>query len=303
MKSRRSFSILAGGVLVAAGLLLWGEHGARASDALRQAIAREAAAQQRLRAELSAAQKRLVVPMSNAPAARTAEPSALPTSKTPPRERPPILANVASENPQMWNDFLSLKRIEYRRGYAAYFRRAGLRQEHCERVLDILIQGLAASVDIGAAVAAKNMSSDDPLAEELQKDAESQTEATLAEYLGPAHYGELERFRRTLQVRGFVDGLAVQLAEIAPLTTQQADRLEEVIAAASPEFRAGRHAQPQTLEWAEIDRQARDVLTPQQLALWLRGSAHNTASGSRRALELSAAYWRAIEKAKAQGGG
>lgn len=301
MNARKPIAILALGGLVAAGLLGWAWREARAGAALRQAIALEAETQQRLRAELAAARKNPaarapVVPVASVTAAA---PAAAPA--TPKRVRPLSLSDAASENPQMWNDFLALKRVEYRGYYAAYFRRSGLTAEQRERVLDILARGLTHSVDIGAAARARDMSFEDPLVEKLQQDAKRQTDAELAEYLGSTRYAELERFQRTEQVRGFVDGLAVQVAEFAPLTAQQADRLEEAIAAASPEFRAGKHAQAKTLEWAEIDRQAKAFLTPQQHVMWLRGSAHNRVGGSRRHLELSAAYERAVAKAKGDG--
>ncbi|HEY1109674.1 MAG TPA: hypothetical protein VGE76_13595 [Opitutaceae bacterium] len=297
MNVRRAVAILALGGLVAASLLGWAWREARAGAALRQAITRETETQQRLRAELAAARKRLV---AHAPAAPVASVTAA-APAPPQRVRPPSLSDAASENPQMWNDFIALKRVEYRGDYAAYFRRSGLTALQRERVLDILARGLTDSVDIGAAARARDMSFEDPLVEKLQQDVKRQTDAELAEYLGPARYAELERFQRTEQVRGFVDGLAVQVAEFAPLTAQQADRLADAIAAASPEFRAGKHAQAKTLEWPEIDRQAKTFLTPQQHAMWMRGSAHNPIGGSRRHLELSAAYQQAVAKAKGDG--
>lgn len=303
MSTRGPILILTFGSVVAAGLLGWAWREARARDALRQAIAAESATQQRLRAELGAAQERRVVQTPKTAEAAPATVAAAPAQPPPRRARPLGLAEVARDNPQLWNELLGLKRVEYKGYYASYFRRSGLTAEQRERVLEILAEGLTRGVDIGAAAKAKDISFEDPLIEKLQREAQRQTDAELAEYLGPARYAELERFQRTEQVRGFVDGLAVQLAEVAPLTAQQADRLADVIAAASPEFRDGKRAQSNTLEWVEIDRQAKEFLTPQQYSVWQRGSAHNPIGGSRRNLELEAAYERAIAKVKAQGGG
>lgn len=301
MSARKPILILALGAIVAAGLLGWAWRHTWAREALRRAIAVERATQMHLQAELAAARKLGAVKVANIPVAGGAIPATEPTA--PKRERLPSLADAAREHPQLWNDFISFKRVELKGDYAAFFRRAGLTAEQRDRVLEILAQGLARDVDIGAAARAKDMSFDDPLVRKLHEEAKSQTDAQLAEYLGPARYAELERFQRTEQVRGYVDGLAVQVAEFAPLSPQQADRLEEAIAGASPEFRVGQRAQPQTLEWAEIDRQAKEILTPAQYAMWVRGSAHNPIGGSRRDLEFRAAYERAIAKAKAQGGG
>ena len=297
MSTHKPILILALGSIVTAGLLGWAWREAAALDALRRVIVVERDMQQRLQAELTAAQKRPPARAATNATASATEPTAAR------RERPPSLADAARENPQMWNDFISLKRVEFKGYYAAFFRRSGLTTEQRERVLEILTQDLTRSVDIGAAARAKDMSFDNPLVRKLYDEAKSQTDAELADYLGQARYAELERFQRTEQVRGYVDGLAVQVAEFAPLTAQQADRLEEAIADASPEFRAGQRAQPRTLEWAEIDRQAKEILTPAQYAMWARGSAHNPLGGSRRDQEFQAAYERAIPKAKAQGGG
>lgn len=301
MNARGPVLVLAFGGIIAAGLLGWAWRDAAASEAIREAIATETVVQQRLRRELSAAQKLRAEHAAAIPAASATVQAAVQSG--PDRPRPVEISEAARENPQMWNDMLNLKRVEYRGYYAAYFRRSNVTAEQRERILEILAQGLTRSVDIGAAAKAQDLSFDDPLIQKLHKDAERQTDAEMAEYLGPSHYAELERFQRTEQIRGFVDGLAVQVAAFAPLTAQQADRLEEAIAAASPEFREGKRAQAKTLEWEQIDRQAKEILTPQQYAMWARGSAHNPKSGSRRDLELEAAYDRAIAKAKAQGGG
>lgn len=301
MSAHGRIVILVLGGIVVAGLLALARRDAAVSDALRQAIASEATMHQRLQTEFAAAQTRRLTPAPSAPTVKVKVQTA--ASASPQRQRPIGISDVARQNPQIWNDFLSLKRVEYRGYYAAFFRRSGITTAQRERILEILAQGLTRSVDIGSAAKAKDLSYDDPVVQKLHKDSEHQTNAELAEFLGPARYSELERFQRAEQVRGFVDGLAVQVAEFAPLTAQQADRLEVAIAAASPEFREGKRAQAKTLEWEQIDLQEKEILTPQQYSVWARGSAHNPLSGSRRDLELEAAYDRAIAKVKAQGGG
>ena len=106
-----------------------------------------------------------------------------------------------------------------------------------------------------------------------------------------------------MPVRGFLDGFATQVAADDPLTGNQADQLERILAEATPAYRDGKRADPATVDWVMVDQQARRVLTPRQFDLWQLGVAHNRFGGSRKDQELQAVYKRAVERARLSGEG
>jgi len=224
------------------------------------------------------------------------------TSKTeaalPPRIRPRSFSDLARDNPQLWNEFIRSKRAEFSRFYLPLLQRMQVSAQQREKFVDILTEWLARSTDISAAAKARGLEYDDPVIKALSAESEKRMKAELEALLGPAAYREYETFERAMPARGYVDGLAVQLAATAPISAQQADRLERALAETNPTFAGGGRAEPGAMDWVEADRRAKEILPSEQFAVWQRGVAHNTFGGSRRAQELEAVYRRAVERAK-----
>ena len=78
----------------------------------------------------------------------------------------------------------------------------------------------------------------------LRDESQKQMETELAALLGEAGFRAYQDFGRTTQVRGFVDGFAVQMATTDPLTPAQAEQLSRALMAASPSFQQGAVADP-----------------------------------------------------------
>ena len=163
-------------------------------------------------------------------------------------------------------------------------------------VREILAADIARGSDIGAAADAQGLSHTDPAIVALREQSDQQRTRELAELLGPAGFAAYERFQRAIPVRGFVDGLAEQLAWTAPLSGRQADELEQALADSSEAYRSGKAADPKTVEWERVDRAAERILSPGQLAVWQQGTAHNRFGGSRRDQELETVYRRAVQR-------
>lgn len=215
----------------------------------------------------------------------------------PPRTRPPGLLDFARNDPRLWNDFIQSKRAELGRLHAPFFQRLNLTATQQERFKDILAADIARGSDIGAAADAQGLSQSDPAIQALRENAEKQRKAELAELLGPVGFRELDAFERALPVRGFVDGLAIQLALSAPVSEQQANQLERVLAETNEAYRAGKPADPRVVDWDAVDARAREILSPEQFAVWKRGLAHNMFGGSRQSQELQKVYERALRRA------
>jgi hypothetical protein len=232
-----------------------------------------------------------------APAAAVRQ-SASAASPLPPRTRPPSLLDFARENPQVWNGFIQSKRAELGRLYLPVLQRLNLPRQYQERFRDIMAGYIARGTDIGAAADAQGLTVTDPAISALREQSEKQRKSELLELLGPAGYHEFDAYERALPVRGYVDGLATQLATTAPLTSTQADQLERALAESNEAYRNGNRANPSHMDWTSADRRAREILTPAQFAFWEQGTAHSPQGGSRRSQELQAVYDRAVKRMK-----
>lgn len=228
-----------------------------------------------------------------------AAPAAAPANAAaafPPRTRAPGLSDLARENPQLWNEFIESKRVEMGRFYLPVMQRLNLTEGQRERVRSILTEHLAASTDINTAGTAQGLEFKDPALVKLRAEADARRKSELRALLGAEGLREFEDFERATPMRGAVDGFAVQVAKFAPLSSQQADQLERALAQANAAFRKGEYAVVGELDWAEADRRAREILSPQQWAAWQLGVAHNSFGGARIERELDQAYARAMKR-------
>jgi RNA polymerase sigma factor (sigma-70 family) len=96
-----------------------------------------------------------------------------------------------------------------------------------------------------------------------------QIENQIRELLGPSGYAQYEDLDRNL--RGQTRQLAAQIVRgdyfsDAPLTTEQANRLTEIVAQNSPDFRQGRWVNVANLDWDKTLTEAASVLPARQLA-------------------------------------
>lgn len=302
MKLRAAHVILAAASIVTIGLLLvaWNTH--RSMAAVQSKLADATGRQSKLLAEVQRARRlafdaAAAATVAPAPAAGVNQPAST-ASPLPPRMRPPGLLDFARENPQVWNEFIQSKRAEIGRLYLPVLHRLNFPRQQQERFKDIMTAEVARGTDIGAAADAQGLTFTDPAISALREQSEKQRKNELLQLLGPAGYREFEAYERALPVRGFVDGLATQLATTTPLTPLQADQLERALAESNEAYRKGNRADPSQMDWSSADRRVREILTPAQFAVWQLGTAHNPQGGSRQAQELQAVYDRAVQRMK-----
>ena len=271
---------------------------AKAETERRLTVAR--AESERLGAKWRARQTRAAAgaTMAATPVSAPAAPSSPDKAAFPPRIRAPGLVDLARDNPQLWNEFIQSKRVEMGRFYLPLMQRLQLTPAQRERLKDIMTDELARTSDIHSAGTAQGLGYEDPALVKLRADSSAQRKRELAELLGPVGLKEFEHFERATPMRGAVDGFAVQVARIAPLTSQQADQLERALAQSNAEYCKGNHADIKALDWEQADRLVQNILTPQQFDIWKLGVAHNTFGGPRIEQELQHTYERAIERGK-----
>ena len=303
MTMRAAHGLLVAGGVLTVGLIIVAWSAAHSRSGIESRVTAAAEHRARLQREWERLQRVSVRPPANETASKNVAPPApkLVAATEPPlpaRTRPPGLMDYARNNPQLWNEFIRAQRADLSRRHLPLWRRLNLTAEQRERFKDILAGALARSADIGAAADAQGLTHSDPAIVKLREESEQRRKNELAELLGPMGFQEFANYERVLPLRGFVDGLAVQVAANAPLSMAQADQLERALADANEAYRNGKGADPRLTDWESVDRRAREILTPEQFAAWQLGVAHNPAGGSRRSHELTAVYERAVKRMK-----
>lgn len=296
MHSRRILLIFAGVVCLALLFLVYCTWKEREELQLQQIVAwkRKAVLQSELRRFAQAAAAR-VETHPESPVVPPPSPSKIETPAPRPVLRTPSLADVARDNPGLWNEFISSKKAELAQIYGPLFQSLSLSTEQREQFKVIMAAGTARSTDIAAAVDAKQLSRDDPIIAKLYQQSADQTQSELASLLGETGLIQFKEYQRTIQVRGFADGLAIQLAAVEPLSGLQGDRLTSALASTSAGFLRGGLATSADMNWSSADEQARSILTPTQFAIWEQGTAHNPYGGSRKDVELKKFYDQAVK--------
>lgn len=146
--------------------------------------------------------------------------------------------------------------------YRELFKRLGLTPAQIEQ-----FRSLALQLEAGIRW---DTSSQAPFAEINVGDlTRKQIEDQIRELLGPSDYAQYEDYTRTL--RGGKRRLTEQIVRgdyfsDAPLTTEQAHRLTDIVAQNSPEFRTGGRVNSATLDWDKALTEAGGVLPGPQLA-------------------------------------
>jgi hypothetical protein len=82
--------------------------------------------------------------------------------------------------------------------------------------------------------------------------------------LGDAAFAQLEQFRRMQPAQGLVNEIS-SLSMDAPLSRDQTAQLIAIVANASPAYQSGGRADPRTVDWNQVEAQARNVLSEAQL--------------------------------------
>lgn len=206
--------------------------------------------------------------------------------------------DFARDDPKLMNLWIAFKRSDYRQLFGPLLEQLKLSGAQREKFADILSAQVARDTDIGFAARVQGLEPGDPVIKKLYADSQQQQDRELAAFLGDAGFQTYKEYERTLAVRGYVDGLAVQVAESDPLSAAQAEQLAQaLIAHSSPRANdEGRHADPASVDWPAVDQEAERFLTPSQLAAWKLGLTSNSFGGSRADQELKKAY----ETAKAK---
>lgn len=154
--------------------------------------------------------------------------------------------------------------------YGPPYRRLGLSDAQILEFESLMLEQQQATIDMFAAARTKGVSVNDPRLRQLSDPAYAAVQAKLKALLGSEGNAALKEFTSpgAGMARSTVDSLAMRLYATDPITPEQADKLTEVIAAHTTKPTQGtgffmENGQP---DWTAIYAQAKDIISPSQLA-------------------------------------
>jgi hypothetical protein len=254
------------------------------------------------RTELEGALQRTRSATADLAIKRAVASSSVPTSnKASPQRRaqPVTLGALTARDPKLAQLFLNSVGARFDRDYGPFCEKMHLTAEQVQRLRQIQSAFQAQRQDISDAAASSGISINDPSVAELIKQTWDQRTADEVSLLGDAGLQQLQDYERTLSVRReLVQSLAGYVAWTDPLTADQANQMTQIIANASPAYRAGYQAgaylggnetmENETMDWEDVEAKLRPVLTPTQFAAWQQ-------SPSRYELQMEVAYNQAVK--------
>lgn len=212
----------------------------------------------------------------------------------------PQPSQALRENPKLQAAYLAAKRASLAAAYGPLFRRLHLSLEQTQALSELIIQREENAFDTAAAVPSVFTSMTEstgdaaarlvinpsdpatysagrlPLDPSLQDDNTQAAVALLRQgierfnasataLLGEANFKALQEFEQTLPLQPHVREFASVLALASqPLDLAQVDALSEALAQATPSYRQGGDAIPQSINWDEASVSLSSVLTPAQ---------------------------------------
>jgi hypothetical protein len=173
----------------------------------------------------------------------------------PPRPTPPSINRELSADPVVRKHLAEWIKGNFTVGLVALYRSLGLSPEKIDALENLMVQ-----YDINMGVWLS-----------LRPDSVSVADLnrSIKDLLGAADYEKFHVYKRTEFIRRVANGLAGNLYFTdTPLTPSQADRLTEMLAATTTQYKKDQPPFPSMVNWDAALNQATTILTPPQLAVF-----------------------------------
>jgi hypothetical protein len=247
-------------VLLSAGLAAWACNQRRQAQA---EIAELATAQSSLESAIQRAQVS-IERHNRAKASASARSEAAGPGKA--KARPDIDA-IISSHPDLLATYVKGIRGYTEQMYGALFARLHLTPDQIDRLETLIVNDLESQLDLNSTAQAQGLSNDDPA---IVKEREQQTadlHSAEQDLLGQDAYDAFHTATRAEAIRGTVEQVSYMTQFSAnPLTGDQSEQLVQLMAQASSDFRNGKEATSDSLDWDTVMAQAPSFLAPSQVA-------------------------------------
>lgn len=150
--------------------------------------------------------------------------------------------------------------------YAPFYRMQGMTDAEIAEFEEFLVRRDEEQKDIFATMRSQKLSPQDPAFGTLFKTMMERYRDAQTQLLGKDGYDQLLEYEKTRQLRQFIDGVAgAATVAGAPFSPKQAEQLIQLMAAS---VLKKQHTSPifvQQVNWDAVDKQAREILSPEQL--------------------------------------
>ncbi|HEX3731058.1 MAG TPA: hypothetical protein VHV47_14695 [Opitutaceae bacterium] len=261
MKARFALFLTLGAWLVVGLYLAW--HGLQSARDARDQLA--AAVQRRadLEAGLQQVQSHLAQDRQAAGQLRAKARAARPSPSVA-AAAAPGLAMIVS-HPQLYKAFLDYFRASLSLRFGPFYKMMGLSPDQIAKFEDLQAKAQSDQLDLMGAAFSAHQSLDDPSFRSSVRARNTQLAADESTLLGPQGLQQLQEYNRS-QVAAAVTMQAANLAlDSEPITNEQAAKVIQAVAAASPSYQKGGQINPQTVDWDAATSQAGAILSASQL--------------------------------------
>jgi hypothetical protein len=217
-------------------------------------------------------------------------------TSTAPAERPKTTSGIIANDPKAEVLMLRWQRAVVLLEYGPFFRAHGLSPDQIQKFQDNWVRRIEQNIDLAAAARAQDPAGRQAI-NKLQAQGKADYESAQQEVLGLDRWRQIQEYERTEVVRNTVVlGLAggAALAGV-PLTAQQGDQLwQAALNSASHDPNVKGQDLVATIDWDALDTQARQILSPAQLALFTT-TAYPSGFSPRGKYQLDAVIRRALQ--------
>ena len=279
MNNPQRTTIAAGVLIVAALFTAWRAHeSASTAKAARAAVSAESASwAARIRGwedrQATAEKRRADLAAASAvakPASGVQAPLAAKISRTPPPSLSEWLDRM-DRDPKFQVLHLANERTKLAVSYGPLFHQLGLSRTQIEKLSDLLMGVVANEEDLRAIERKRGLSPVDPALAAFRKVSAVEAQAAERALLGARGFAQLQDYERMLPAWGFVGRMAgtAALAGI-PFSPEQATQLVGAMTKAGGAPARDGKVPLTSIDWTKVDTEAAAILSPEQLALFVR---------------------------------
>jgi hypothetical protein len=180
------------------------------------------------------------------------------------------IAERLRKEPETQLYYLAAKRAESAAKFGPLFRQLGLDSGRIAKFQENAVRREEQQMDNLATLQTQGLSQDNKLIAKLNDQLQHDYDVAQRELLGEEGFRALKDYERTEWTREYVNGWAGGAVLVArdPLTLQQGEQLVQIVANASRSYREGGAVNPNEIDWAAVDAEARQILSAAQFKMF-----------------------------------
>jgi len=214
---------------------------------------------------------------------------------------PPAAPQASGDTPAQQKTRIRLLRAWLALRNAALYRELGLSPEQKSQFEDLIVNHFLRLQDIAATAQVEQIPNSDPAIAKLRTEENQQFKQDEIDLLGAPMAQQVQQYDRTAPARMLANAVAGNTYYTEePLTAQQADQVTQILANNSANYKKGGAVNPTDLDLTATFVQAKDVLSPGQLAAF-QNLFQGTQAGTKLGQLLTSLTQGATPAAQAQG--